>query len=104
MESNGAGMRWEGGGAPNDGTNIYEWSQGVSRDGRATDKAAGLGREPWQGTLTEDSREDVSSHGLWKQGTTTIFDIQNFNLDSGFYLCMTIKKEPENLEKEKKDK
>ena len=50
-----------------------------------------------------ESSSDVSAHGFWKQGTTTMFDIQIANLNAGSYLHMTPEKALEKAEKEKKD-
>ena len=46
---------------------------------------------------------DVSSHSLWKLGTTTMFDIQIVNLNTGSYLRMTPEMALAKSEKEKKD-
>ena len=35
---------------------------------------------------------NVGDHGFWKQGTTTIFDIQVVDLNAGSYLHMTPEK------------
>ena len=48
-------------------------------------------------------REDVSAHGFWKRGTTTMFDIQIVNLGAGSYLHMTPEKDLVKSEMEKKD-
>ena len=53
--------------------------------------------------LPEDSRADVSVHGVWKGGTTLMFDIIVLNLDMGSYLRMTPEKSLEKAEKERKD-
>ena len=52
--------------------------------------------------LPAESKADISAHGFWKQGTTTMFDIRIFNLDAGSYLCMTPEKALTKAEKEKK--
>ena len=49
-------------------------------------------KRPVQVEAPAESRADVSVHGLWKWGTTAMFDIRIANLDVGSYLCMT----PEN--------
>ena len=43
---------------------------------------------------------DVSAHGLWKRGTTAMFDIRIVNLDVGSYLRMTSEKALAKAEKE----
>ena len=53
--------------------------------------------------IPEVLRADVSAHGLWKRGTTAMFDIRIVNLDTGSYLCMTPEKAFSKAEKEKKD-
>ena len=50
-----------------------------------------------------ESRADVRAHRVWKRGTTTMFDIQGFNLDASSYLRMTLEKALSKAEKEKKD-
>ena len=50
-----------------------------------------------------ESREYVSTHGFWKPGTTTMFDIRIINLGAGSYLCMTLEKALAKAEKEKKN-
>ena len=50
-----------------------------------------------------ESRADVSAHGLWKRGTTAMFDIRIVNLRAGSYLCMTPEKALAKAENEKKD-
>ena len=50
-----------------------------------------LGR-PGQVQVPLESREDISTHGFWKQGTTTMFDIRIVNLYVGSYLHMTPEK------------
>ena len=59
--------------------------------------------QPGQVQVLVDSRADVSAHGFWKRGTTTMFDIIIVNLDAGYYLRMTPKKALAKSEKEKKD-
>ena len=54
--------------------------------------------------MTGESRADAAVHGFWKWGTSHIFDMQTFNLDSGSYLCQTYVKALSAEEKEKKDK
>ena len=56
-----------------------------------------------QVVVPADLRADVSAHGLWKRGTTTMFDIRIVNLDAGSYLRMTPEKDLAKAEKENKD-
>ena len=42
--------------------------------------------------LPAESRSGVSTQGLWKWGTTVMFDIRIFNLNAVSYLCMTPEK------------
>ena len=51
-----------------------------------------------------ESRADTISHVFWKQGTTPMFDIQIFNLDTGSYLRMTPERVLVELGKYKKYK
>ena len=60
-----------------------------------------MGR-PGQVELPIESRADVSAHGFWKWGTTTMFDVRIFNLDAGSYLRMMPEKAFAKAEKEKK--
>ena len=78
---------------------------GESQGGRArtVNGAARLVRQPVQVVVPAESRADVSAHGFWKQGTTTMFDIRIVNLDAGSYLRMTPEKALAKAEKEKKD-
>ena len=59
--------------------------------------------QPGQVVVPAESMADVSAHGLWKRGTTAMFDIRIVNLDLGSYLRMTPEKALANMEKEKKD-
>ena len=45
--------------------------------------------EPGQVVVPAELRAAVSTHGFWKRGTTTMFDIRIVNLDAGSYLSMT---------------
>ena len=54
--------------------------------------------------MNDDSRTDVSVHGLWKWGTSALFDMQIFNLELGSYLRETSAKALAMEEKEKNDK
>ena len=56
-----------------------------------------------QVVVPADLRADVSAHGLWKRGTTTMFDIRIVNLDAGSYLRITPEKALAKAEKENKD-
>ena len=51
-----------------------------------------------------ESWVDVSVHGLWKWGTTALFDIRIVHLDVGSYLRQTSAKSLATAEKEKKEK
>ena len=57
-----------------------------------------------QATVPDESREDVSIHGFWKWGTSTLFDMNIVNLYTGSYLCQTYEKALAMADKEKKDK
>ena len=57
-----------------------------------------------QETVPDESRADVSIHGLWKWGTTALFDMQIFNLYAGSCLRQTSSKALATVEKEKKNK
>ena len=48
--------------------------------------------QPGQVVVPAESRSDVSAHGFWKRGITTMFDIPTVNLDAGSYLRMTPEK------------
>ena len=85
-ERNGSGSRQDGGTADG-GANIVKEDQGSS--GRTVNWAARLAGTPGQVEVNAESRADVSAHGFWKRGTTTMFDILIVNLDAGFYLRMT---------------
>ena len=51
---------------------------------------------------SEEKWSNVRSHGLWKQGTTTLFDIHIVNLDARYCLCMPSEELCEKAEKKKK--
>ena len=53
--------------------------------------------------MLKKSRADVSAHALWKQGTTTRFDIHIVNLNAGSFLRMIPEKAIAKAENEKKD-
>ena len=71
------------------GMEIVGEAQGGGGSGRKVNRAAVLSRRPGQVEVPAELRADVSAHGFWKRGTTTIFDIRIVNLDAGSYLCMT---------------
>ena len=50
------------------------------------------GRRPGQVTVSEESRTDVITHDLWKQGITEMFGIIIVNLYTGSYLRMPQKR------------
>ena len=63
-----------------------------------------MGRGLGQVTIPAESRADVSAHGLWKRGTTVMFEMIIDNLDEGSYLLMIPEKaiaETENYKKRK---
>ena len=62
-------------------------------------KADILVRRKGQIVVPTESRADVSAHGLWEQGTTTVFDILIVNLDAGPYLLMMPEKSLVKAEK-----
>ena len=88
-ERTGAGARQERGGSKG-GTDTVGEAQGGSE--RTVNGAAILVGQPEQVQVPAESREDVSTHGFWKQGTTAMFDIRIVNLDAGSYLRMTPEK------------
>ena len=57
--------------------------------GRKVNVAARLIGKPGKVVVPADSRADVSAHGFWKRGTTTMFNIIIVNLNAGSYLRMT---------------
>ena len=62
-----------------------------------------LARRLGQVQVPAESMANVSPHGFWKQGTTTMLDIQIVNLDVGSYLHMTPQKALAKAVKEKND-
>ena len=92
-ERTGAGARQEGGEADGGTETVWRMVKGAAR----------LVAQPGQVVVPAESREDVSAHGFWKRGTTTMFDIRIVNLDAGSYLHMTPEKALAKSEKEKKD-
>ena len=76
---------------------------GTETVGRTVNEAARLVGQPGQLVVSAESRADISTHGFWKQGNTTMFDIKIVNLNTGSYLHMTPEKALAKAEKEKKD-
>ena len=102
----GGGLRQEHdrkGGSAKGGADIVGVAQGGRRNGQAGNGAAELEKRPGQVSVPAESRVDVSSHGLWKWGTTAMFDIRIVDLDTVSYLCMTPKKALAKANKDKKD-
>ena len=64
-------------------------AQGGGRNAWARNGAAEIVKRPGQVAVPAESREDVSAHGFWKRGTTSMFDIIIVNLDAVSYLRMT---------------
>ena len=85
---------WQEGGEADSGTDTV---------GRTVDGAARLVGQTGQVVVPIESRPDVSSHGLWKRGTTAMFEIRIVNLNAGSYLRITPEKALAKAEKEKKD-
>ena len=54
--------------------------------------------------MTDESREDVYVHSIWKWGTSALFDVQIVNLDAGSYLRQMSANTLETVEREKIDK
>ena len=94
---------WQEGGTSKSGADIVGEAQGDGRIGRTVNRVDALARRPGQVEVTAESRVDVSAHGFWKQGTTTIFEIRTVNLNAGSYLRMMPEKAIVNTDKEKKD-
>ena len=99
-ESTGAGARQEGGVA-NGGTEIVGEAQGGLE--RMVNGEARLVGQPGQVVVYAELREDVSTHGFWKRGTTTMFVIRIVNIDAGSYLRMTPVNALSKTEKENND-
>ena len=53
-----------------------------------------------RGAAPKEKRSDVGSHGLWRQGTTALFDVSIINLDAGSHLHMTPQKDLAKAEKD----
>ena len=77
------------GGTSKIGTYIVGEYQGGGCSGQTVNIEAVLARSPGQVEVPAESRIDVSAHNLCKQGTTAIFDITIFSLDTGSCLRMT---------------
>ena len=92
-ERTGSEARQEGG----------EADSGTDTVGRTVDGAARLVGQTGQVVVPAELRADVSSHGIWKRGTTAMFKIRIVNLDAGSYLRITPEKALAKAEKEKKD-
>ena len=71
--------------------------------GRTINGAARLAGQSVQVLVLAESMADVSAHGFWKRGTTTMFDIRIVNLDTSSYLRMMPEKALVKAEKEKKE-
>ena len=56
-----------------------------------------------QPRVPDESRVDVSVHGFWKWGTSTLFDMRIVNLDAASYLRQTSAEDLETAEKQKKE-
>ena len=54
--------------------------------------------------MTDESQVDVSVHGLWKLGTSALFDMLIVNLYVGSYLRHTSAKALATAANEKKEK
>ena len=67
-----AGARQEVGGVGGGTDNVGESQEGSGRTVNVTYRLVG---QPIQVQVPADLRADVSPHGFWKRGTTTIFDI-----------------------------
>ena len=70
--------------------------------GNTVNGATILAGRTGQVEVPAESRADVSAHGFWKRGTTAMFDILIFNLNTGSYLHMTTEKDIAKEEKENK--
>ena len=89
------------GGASDGGVNTVGEAQGSN--GRTVNGAVILVEQLGQLQVPADSREDVSIHGLWKQGNTAMFDMRIVNLNASSYVQMTPEKALAKVDKEKKD-
>ena len=77
---------------------------GTERGSQQEEK--GEGNEKGEGatgkaTAPNESREDVSVHGLWKWGTYALFDMRIVNLDTVSYLSQSYAKALATVETKK---
>ena len=61
-----------------------------SQEGEGNEEGEG---ETGQKMVPEESQADVSILGFWKWGNSVLFDMRNFNLDTGSYLHQTSAKD-----------
>ena len=87
-------------GIANGGMDTVGEAQWVSR--QTVNRTARLEGRQGQLQVPVESRADVSAHGFWKWGTTSMFDIRIVNLNACSYLRMTPGKSLAKAEKEKK--
>ena len=73
----------------------------VSQEGEENEDGEGA---KVQVTLPDESQLYKSVHGLWKWGTSALFDMQIVNLDTGSYVHQKYAKALSTAENEKKDK
>ena len=78
-------------------------AEGRGGNGQARNGGSGIARSPVQVAVPAESRANVSTHDLWNQGTTLIFDIRIVNLGTGSDLCMTPEKSLAKADNYKKD-
>ena len=69
-----------------------EADSGTETVGLTVNGASILVWQPGQVVVPAESRTDVSTHGFWKWGTITMFNMRFVNLDAGSYLRMTPEK------------
>ena len=72
------------------------------RNGDGVSRETGGQGAIWKATAPDESRVDVSVHGFWKWGTSSLFDMQTINLYVHSYLHQTYAKALATSEKEKK--
>ena len=72
-----------------DNLEIVRDSQGGGKNGRTTNRSAGLARRHGHVALSADLRSDVSVHRFWNWVTTVIFDVRIIKLNAGSYVHMT---------------